>query len=226
MQKQIYKLQLVIVFLLLSRSLSANQFLTYLNEGKWASAKMWLIDNRSILSKPIYFSNHIQLCNILNEQELSKSYTDSMAVLPDLATNYIANAYYHLGLSSYYHYHKKHQKALLYAKEALSAALNSKDVFLQSTTYIQLGLVILSNKDSNKKLLAESFVNAERAILLVSTLPDNFYFNKAKIYQLAALIWVDEFEKNPRDIFALKKLKPIFINQTKYYYPNIKNTHN
>ena len=125
MLKQINKPLLVIVFFLLSNSSIANQFLTYLNEGKWASAKMWLLDNRSILSKPIYFSNHIQLCSILNEQELSKSYTDSMAVLPELATNDIANAYYNLGLSRYYQYHKKNQKALLYAKEALRAALET-----------------------------------------------------------------------------------------------------
>jgi len=213
MQKQIYKLQLVIVFFLLCKSSSANQFLTYLNEGKWASAKMWLIENRSVLSKPIYFSNHIQLCNILNEQELSKSYTDSMAVLPDLAKNYEANAYYHLGLSRYYHYHKKYQKAYYYAKEALYAAQNSKDVFLQSTTHLQLGLVELSNKDSNKKLLAECFINEERAILLVSTLPDSFYFYKAKIYQLAALIWVDELEKKPHNIFAQKKIET-YLNKS------------
>jgi len=196
---------------LLSNSSIANQFLTYLNEGKWASAKMWLLDNRSILSKPIYFSNHIQLCNILNEQELSKSYTDSMSVLPELATNDIANAYYNLGLSRYYQYHKKNQKALLYAKEALRAALETSDVFLHSTAYLQLGLALGGNKHVNKQVLSERFVNAERAIHLASTLTDDFYFYKAKIYQLAALIWMDEFEKNPSDILAQKKVQTYLV---------------
>lgn len=211
MLKKINKPLLVIVFFLLSNSSIANQFLTYLNEGKWASAKMWLLDNRSILNKPIYFSNHIQLCSILNEQELSKSYTDSMAVLPELSTNDIANTYYNLGLSRYYHYHKKNQKALLYAKEALRSALKTTDVFLHSTAYLQLGLALRGNKDVNKKLLAERFVNAERALQLASTLPDDFYFYKAKTYQLAALIWVDEFEKNPSNISLQKKIETYLV---------------
>jgi CHAT domain-containing protein len=199
------------VFLLLSNFSIANQFITYLNEGKWASAKLWLLENKSILSKPIYFSNHIQLCSILNEQELSKSYTDSMSVLPELATNDIANAYYNLGLSKYYYYHKKTQKALVYAKEALRTALKTRDVFLHSTTYLQLGLALSDNYYSNKQLLAERIVNVERALHLASTLPDDFYFYKAKIYQLAALIWIDEFEKNPRDVLALRKVETCIL---------------
>lgn len=206
MLKQIHKPILIILFSLICSTSNANQFLTYLNEGKWASAKMWLLNNRSILSKPTYFSYHIQLCSILNEQELSKSYTDSLALLPELVTNDIANVYYNLGLSRYFHYHKKKQKALLHAKEALSQALKTTDIFLHSTAYLQLGLALRDNDEADEQLLSERIKNTERATNLADDLPDEFYFYKAKIYQLAALVWVDEFEKNPTNIRAKEKL--------------------
>jgi CHAT domain-containing protein len=211
MLKQIHKHLIVILFCIICSNSKANQFLTYLNEGKWASAKMWLLKHKSILSKPTYYSYHIQLCSILNEQELSKSYTDSLAILPELATNDLANANYNLGLSRYFHYHKKKQKALFHAKEALSKALETTDIYLHSTAYLQLGLALRNNDEADEQLLSERIKNTERATNLAEDLPDEFYFYKAKIYQLAALVWVDEFEKKPTNIGAKEKLQA-YIN--------------
>ena len=208
MVKPIYKI-LFCLLLIASSSvkLSAATFASYLNDGKWATAKQWLLNNKTSIDKLTYYSYHVQLCGILNEQELSKSYLDTLYSISELKMSDIHNAQYHLGLSRYYKYHKKNEKALSHAQQALQIANKTTDIYLQSSALLQLGLALKDNQYGNITLLNERPENVRKATDLANKLTDNFVFLKSKLYQLAALVWLDEYEHNNNNKSALSNAK-------------------
>ncbi len=216
MFKPMYKLLLYSFLVMCSISrIQAVTFINYLNEGKWATAKQWLLDNQKSIDKLTYYSYHVQLCGILNEQEISKSYLDTLGTFKELSMNDIHSAHYHVGLSRYYKYHKKNEKALFHAQQALLAANKTTDVYLQSSALLQLGLALKDNQHANTKLFLERPGNIKKATELINKLTDNFIFFKSKLYQLAALIWLDEYEHDVNNKTALHNAKQLIETSNK-----------
>lgn len=222
MVKPIYKTLLYLLLLVGSSfKLSAVNFVNYLNEGKWATAKQWLLNNQNSIDKLTYYSYHIQLCGILNEQEISKSYLDTLSTIAELKMSDITNAHYHIGLSKYYKYHKKNEQALYHAKQALILSNKTTDIYVQSSALLQFGMSLKDYQNSNPALLKERLANVKQATGLANKLTDNFIFFKSKLYQLAALVWLDEYESNNKNKVALSNAKQLIetsnkIIQTKY----------
>ncbi|MBP9688019.1 MAG: CHAT domain-containing protein [Bacteroidia bacterium] len=195
-KKKAYKYYVIALLILQSLSASASQFNDFLNNGKWANAKIWLINNRANLSIDEYYIRQIHLCHLLNEQEIGKAYLDSIVTIPNYLDNDLAIAHYNLGLSRYSQYHKRQENAVKHAKLAYASALKTTDIFIKSITTLQLAFVLIGDVKEDLDLAKQRTDNINTALNLSSTLSDDFYFLKAKVFQLTALIWASEFEKN------------------------------
>ncbi len=204
--KKAHKYYFMVLLMMQSIIVNANQFNDLLNKGKWANAKIWLIDNRANLSPTEYFTSHIHLCHLLNEQEIGKAYLDSILTIPNYKDNELANAHYNLGISRYSQYHKRQENAIKHVKLAYQYAIKTTDIYIKAITTLQLAFVLVGNVETDPDLVQQKTENINTALNLTNTLSDDFYFLKAKIYQLTAIIWVDEFEKNSTNKLAFNNI--------------------
>lgn len=180
------------IFMLMLTTTWANQFNNFVNEGKWANAKLWLNTHRNTLPPVYYYCNQVQLCHLLNEQEISKVYSDSLRALPGFSESDYAMGYYYLSQSRYFQYHKHPQTTLKLAKQAITSAQRTTDILLITLCNLQVANALRQFKPINDSLYKERLIYTNKALSLIPFISEEFYFYKAKLLQVAALSSLDE----------------------------------
>lgn len=177
-----------------SGSAMADEFNELFYSGKWANAKLWLLNNRSRVASDDYYIRHLLIGYFLNEHELCRAYCDSLKQDPNFGQSFTAKVTYHILCSKYYQYHLKQEKALYHARQALILAGVMNDDFTYCMSYTQLANA-LRRSDSPSDIIQRNNY-AAKAYRLVRTLPDSTYLYKAKVLQILALIDIDSLSRN------------------------------
>lgn len=175
----------------------AQSFNTLLNEGKWATAKLWLLQNKQQLSVENYLINHLQLCYFLNEVEISKAYCDTIILNKQLTNNTLAIAYCNLSLSRYFQYHKQYEKSLLLANKAVEMAQHINFPLLKTQAVVHQINISRYLKNSHPALFQKRFLAAKSVGQYINQLPDSLYVYKARMLQSLALLWSDLVLEQP-----------------------------
>lgn len=189
---------LITLFVLLCGSVYANQFSDYINQGKWANAKLWLNTHRSTLPSVYYYCSQVQLCHLLNEQEISKVYSDSLRAIPGFGESDYAMGYYYLSQSRYFQYHKLPQATLKLARQAFSCAQRTTDVLLTTLCCLQVANALRLYKNMDDSLYRERLVYTNKGLEMLAFISDEFYFYQAKLLQVASLCSYEELA-NPKE---------------------------
>lgn len=187
------KLQLIMCCLIPAARGSAAGFSELFYSGRWATAKLWLLERRDLMEKTDYYTKHLQVGYFLNEHELCRAYCDSLRQAPGYGQSVTARLTYHILTSKYYQYYRRQDDARWHAGQALKLAAAIGNRFQQCLANAQMAMALRYCDSGEDRVQRDRFMKlAKDAIPL---LPDSFYLYKAKLVQALELIEVDKLSK-------------------------------
>ncbi|MCC7533329.1 MAG: CHAT domain-containing protein [Bacteroidia bacterium] len=177
----------------------ANAFEEYINSGKWAHAKHWLITQKQNLPETEYFIKHIRLSSFLNELEIGKAYADSLKQCKLYNQDDLAKAHYNWFYARYYQYKQLFPLSFSYATQSIEYAEKANDKITLAFANAQMANTLRGYELIDKKLYTQRLDFAKKSIDVASQFGDEYLFYHAKIIQLSGLIW---FEKSGKKILS------------------------
>ncbi len=181
----------LLLFLCLSTA-RADELDKLINAGKWANAKWLLLQNKDKYNPEAYYGHHINLCYFLNELEIGKAYSDSIASSKQFTQSPLAQSQYHWFMARYNQFHQLNSASLYHAKLAIVFAESSNSPPMLAFAYAQLANTLRGFERIDVALYAQRTAFAKKAVQLATSFGSDWIFYRAKIIQLTGLIWYEE----------------------------------
>lgn len=221
---------LTTLFFTFNTNVRAESFLELLNKGRWAKAKLFLVQHKPHDHLVDYYGKHLSLTYLLNEIEFTKAYCDTLSTLPNLSTSTEGKAHYHLGLARYYAYHNLGEEAFKHSNEALLHAHASKQSELIAQAHIEYTKCVFTQKSKNSSLFSTRLQEANACNKLIQQISPHHNAIKVKCLQELAWIWLEEHMLHSKSVDAknhwlnlLQLAKQNIIPQTEYHPQVIQN---